>query len=129
MAELRLAELREGTWLRPANLDRPLAGFDDTGCVVLLGRPAGDPAALAATLWNLDAWATRARRLHQALDEARDLPESFILAAAVLRHFVADPLLPDALLPDDWPGPALRARYEDFDATFQSTLRAHLGVE
>lgn len=126
MAELRLAELREGTWLRPANLDRPLA----VDCVVLLlGRPAGDPTALAATLWDLDAWASRARELHKALDEARDLPERFMLAAGVLRHFVADPLLPDALLPNDWPGPALRARYEDFDATFQSLLRAHLGIE
>lgn len=129
MTELRLAELREGTWLRPANLERPLAGFDATECVVLLGRPVDDPATLAASLWDLDAWADRARLLLRALDGAGDLAESFVLAAAVLRHFVADPLLPDELLPPDWPGPSLRARYEDFDTTFQSVLRAHLGIE
>jgi phenylacetic acid degradation operon negative regulatory protein len=124
MAELRLAELREGTWLRPANLDRPL----EVDCVTLLGRPTGDPVALATTLWDLDGWADRARLLHGALDDAEGLPESFILAAAVLRHFVADPLLPAELLPADWPGAGLRDRYEKFDDNFQSVLRAHLGV-
>ncbi|HEV7652490.1 MAG TPA: PaaX family transcriptional regulator C-terminal domain-containing protein [Actinophytocola sp.] len=126
MAELRLAELREGTWLRPANLARPLHGLD---CVVLLGRPADDPAALAASLWDLDGWASRARLLHASLEEADTLKDRFVLAAAVLRHFVADPLLPPDLLPPDWPGPALRARYEAFDKSFQSVLRAHLGIE
>ncbi len=125
MAELRLAELREGTWLRPANLARPLA----VDCVVLLGRPVSDPASLAATLWDLPSWAARARQLQTALDSAPDLPRSFTLAAAVLRHFVADPLLPEELLPADWPGEALRSRYEDFDKTFQSVLRTHLGVD
>jgi phenylacetic acid degradation operon negative regulatory protein len=129
MAELRLAELREGTWLRPANLVRVLRGFDGTDCVVLLGRPVDDPAALAATLWDLDGWASCARSLHASLEEADTLPDRFILAAAVLRHFVADPLLPSELLPPDWPGPALRSRYEDFDKAFQSVLRAHLDIE
>ena len=129
MAVLRLAELREGTWLRPANLDRPLDGFEGTDCVVLHGRPAGDPADLVAALWDLPAWATRARRLLGALDEADALPERFILAAAVLRHFVADPVLPPELLPPDWPGEKLRARYENFDAAFQSVLRAQIGIE
>ena len=127
MAGLRLAEVREGTWLRPANLDRPL----DLPCLVLLGRPASDPAALAARLWDLPAWAERARLLHDGLDEAArsgDLPAGFIVSAAVLRHLVADPLLPAPLLPADWPGAELRARYERFDETFQSVLRAHLGV-
>jgi phenylacetic acid degradation operon negative regulatory protein len=124
MAELRLAELREGTWLRPANLARPLR----VDCVVLLGRPVDDPSALASTLWDLAGWASRARLLLDALDSAEALPDRFILAAAVLRHFVADPLLPPDLLPEDWPGPALRARYEDFDKAFQSVLRAHLGI-
>jgi phenylacetic acid degradation operon negative regulatory protein len=124
MAELRLAELREGTWLRPANLSRTL----EVDCVVLLGRPVGDPGALAASLWDLPGWAARARLLHDALAEAEGLPARFILAAAVLRHFVADPLLPPELLPPDWPGDALRARYERFDETFQSVLRAELGI-
>jgi phenylacetic acid degradation operon negative regulatory protein len=124
MVRLRLGELREGTWLRPANLARPLT----VDCVVLLGRPVHDPAALAATLWDLDGWASRARLLHAALDEAPGLPASFTLAAAVLRHFVADPLLPAELLPAGWPGAELRARYDRFDTTFQSLLRAQLDL-
>ncbi|MPZ80920.1 MAG: PaaX domain-containing protein, C- domain protein [Actinophytocola sp.] len=124
MAGLRLAELREGTWLRPANLSRPLS----VDCVVLVGRPVDDPGGLAASLWDLPAWAARARLLHDALDEADGLPARFILAAAVLRHFVADPLLPAELLAADWPGDALRSRYERFDRSFQAMLRAHLGI-
>lgn len=124
MAGLRLAEPREGTWLRPANLDRPL----EVPCLVLLGRPTSDPAGLAATLWDLPAWADRARRLHDALDQAAGLSASFIISAAVLRHLVADPLLPAALLPADWPGQELRTRYERFDHNFQTLLRAHLEI-
>lgn len=130
MSELRLAELREGTWLRPANLDRPRPAPVTEQCTFLTGRP--DDADLAATLWDLPGWATRARELADALadaDDAADLPASFVLAAAVLRHFLADPLLPDGLLPHDWPGRELRARYELFDKRFQSLLRAHLGVD
>ncbi|HEX2130856.1 MAG TPA: PaaX family transcriptional regulator C-terminal domain-containing protein [Actinophytocola sp.] len=158
MAALRLAEVREGTWLRPANLERraqfrspadlrwqppspaqsparrPVSNRArplDPPCLVLLGRPTSDPAALAARLWDLPGWADRARLLHDGLDEAAesgDLPAGFIVSAAVLRHLVADPLLPAPLLPADWPGAELRARYERFDETFQSVLRAHLGV-
>ncbi len=127
MAELRLAELREGTWLRPANLSRPRPALVTEQCTFLVGHP--ELPDLAAALWDLPGWAARARELHAALDEAADLPSSFILAAAVLRHFMADPLLPAELLPSDWPGAALRERYEQFDHRFQSVLRAHLGIE
>jgi phenylacetic acid degradation operon negative regulatory protein len=124
MAGLRLAEAREGTWLRPANLDRPV----ELSCLVLIGRPTTDPTALAATLWDLPAWADGARRLHAALDRADGLAAGFMVSAAVLRHLVADPLLPETLLPPDWPGPELRARYEQFDRTFQAMLRERLDV-
>lgn len=124
MAGLRLAEVREGTWLRPANLDRHL----DVPCLVLTGRPDGDPAALAASLWDLPAWAAHAHRLHDALTDTDDLAASFIISAAVLRHLVADPVLPPALLPADWPGERLRTRYEHFDASFRSVLRTRLGL-
>ena len=73
-------------------------------CTFLVGRP--ETPDLAATLWDLPGWAARARELESALDEAADLPSTFILAAAVLRHFLADPLLPAELLPGDWPGAA-----------------------
>jgi phenylacetic acid degradation operon negative regulatory protein len=46
-----------------------------------------------------------------------------VLSAAVLRHFQADPLLPDALLPPRWPGAALRAEYDRYDRAYRSVLR------
>ena len=127
MTELRLAELREGTWLRPANLVRERPALVVEQCTFLTGRP--ESPGLVATLWDLDGWAAHARDLESALDEATDLASTFILAAAVLRHFLADPLLPPELLPGDWPGARLRARYEDFDKHFVATLRKHIGVE
>lgn len=127
MSGLRLAELREGTWLRPANLDRERPALVTEQCTFLVGRP--ERPGLANVLWDLPGWAARARELESALDEATDLASTFILAAAVLRHFLADPLLPDELLPADWPGPLLRARYDKFDARFQKVLRAHLGID
>ena len=127
MTELRLAELREGTWLRPANLIRERPALVTEQCTFLTGRP--DAPGLAESLWDLPGWAARARELMAALDVAADLPSTFILAAAVLRHFLADPLLPAELLPADWPGQRLRTRYEEFDDRFQKVLRAHLGID
>jgi phenylacetic acid degradation operon negative regulatory protein len=127
MTELRLAELREGTWLRPANLVRERPALVTEQCTFLTGRP--DAPGLAEVLWDLAGWAARARELMAALDVAADLPATFILAAAVLRHFLADPLLPAELLPADWPGQRLRTRYEEFDDRFQKVLRAHLEIE
>src|SRR5215207_6970659 len=135
MTTLRFAELREGVWLRPANLDperspaasAALAGqchrFDvdsprdsppHSMPAPMQGSPQGQSAAdLAAALWDLAGWADRARALERTLDalvgtlERHDpagLAPGFVLSAAVLRHFQAAPLLPDELLPPDWPG-------------------------
>ncbi|MBX3314334.1 MAG: PaaX domain-containing protein, C- domain protein [Actinobacteria bacterium] len=136
LAALRFAELREGIWLRPDNL--PAGVLPDAErtvraqCRALSARPLDDgPAELAAELWPLDAWATTARALHEELSVMDDrlvagdtdaLSEGFVVAAHALRHFQADPLLPPVLLPDDWPGPALRAVYEAYDRRFKETL-------
>ena len=32
----------------------------------------------------------------------------------MVRHVLTDPMLPDELLPADWPGARLRAAYHDF---------------
>ncbi|MEU5610066.1 PaaX family transcriptional regulator C-terminal domain-containing protein [Streptomyces sparsogenes] len=122
MATLRLAELREGTWLRPANLVRPRPAVAAEQCSWLTGAPEGDPAALAARLWDLDGWAGRARLLAAALERADGPAERFTVAAAVLRHLLADPLLPDRLLPPDWPGADLRRRYDAFERDFRALL-------
>ncbi|MEU1663696.1 PaaX family transcriptional regulator C-terminal domain-containing protein [Streptomyces sparsogenes] len=122
MATLRLAELREGTWLRPANLVRPRPSVAAEQCSWLTGAPEGDPAALAARLWDLDGWAGRARLLAAALERADGPAERFTVAAAVLRHLLADPVLPDRLLPPDWPGADLRRRYDAFEREFRALL-------
>jgi phenylacetic acid degradation operon negative regulatory protein len=128
MTALRLAELREGTWLRPANLLRARPPVVAEQCTLLTGAPDGDPAELAAALWDLDGWAAGARALTAAADaaaEAGDLARRFTVSAAVLRHLLADPLLPAGLLPGDWPGAALRARYDAFEADLRAVLQRH----
>lgn len=127
MAALRLAELREGCWLRPANLVRDRPAVVAEQCAVLTGWPEGDPARLAAQLWDLDGWAARAVALEAALRPG-GLAEQFTVSAAVLRHLLADPVLPAALLPPHWPGERLRRHYEAFDHDFRELLRGHLGV-
>jgi phenylacetic acid degradation operon negative regulatory protein len=128
MSGLRLAELREGTWLRPANLARGGGRPEivERRCTFLAGRPEGDPAALAASLWDLDAWASTARDLRDAIGGAGTLAEQFTVSAAVRRHLLRDPLLPVPLLPGAWPGPGLRERYERFEADFERVLAEHI---
>jgi len=120
----RLAELREGVWLRPDNLRT--APPPHPHCMQLEGRlEEEDDAALAARLWDLHGWASRARDLREELAASGEphLAAGFVLSAAVLRHFQADPLLPPELLPDDWPGPALREDYAAWDRAYRALLR------
>jgi phenylacetic acid degradation operon negative regulatory protein len=87
-----------------------------------------NPEVLAPRLWDLPAWSNRASSLLRAVqaldpDEPAALAPGFELSAAVLRHLQADPLLPPALLPPDWPGAPLRATYDQWDARYRTTLR------
>lgn len=128
-----LGELREGVWLRPANLAKRASatmapGMDGHllwGLVELADHR--EAAALAAQLFDLDRWAGTTRLLLAALDHHRpqdDLATGFRLAAAVLQHLVHDPVLPAELAPPDWPGAGLRLRYDDYEAEVQDELRA-----
>jgi phenylacetic acid degradation operon negative regulatory protein len=45
---------------------------------------------------------------------ATDVPDRFIVAAAMVRHLLADPVLPAGLLPADWPADRLRTAYAEF---------------
>ena len=47
---------------------------------------------------------------------ATDVPGRFVAAAGMVRHLLTDPVLPDELLPDGWPGDALRESYARFAA-------------
>jgi phenylacetic acid degradation operon negative regulatory protein len=110
LTTLRLAELREGLWMRPDNLRRPWRDDLDGACRRFRGRPDGDPGELAASLWDLGDWSRRGRDL-LALMDTGDPVAHFAAAATVVRHLVTDPVLPDDLLPPDWPGDELRAGY------------------
>jgi phenylacetic acid degradation operon negative regulatory protein len=126
LAYARLAELREGVWMRPDNVSVGLA--DDLGSDVelMVARPE-DPRRLVAALWDLRAWADRAVELLGDLagltpDNPAALAPGFELSAAVLRHLQADPLLPEELLPPRWPGAQLRHDYDRWDAHYRATL-------
>lgn len=107
----RLVMLREGVWMRPDNLPRDDASEPDTLC--LLSRPV-DPAALTDQLWDLQRWADTGAMLLDVTSHGDTFADRFTAAAALVRHLRTDPALPDELLPDDWPGDAMRQGYEDF---------------
>ncbi|WP_406864728.1 PaaX family transcriptional regulator C-terminal domain-containing protein [Streptomyces sp. HUAS MG47] len=123
LAELRLAELREGVWLRPANLELTWPGHLDSVCERLTTRPARDPAELAAHLWDLPAWADRARALLAATDTT-DPALRFTACATSVRHLLEDPALPEELLPADWPGAELRKAHIEYNRWLIETRRA-----
>lgn len=115
LQDCRFAELREGVWLRPDNLADGLPAQADGRVRVLRSRD-DQPAELAVRLWDLPGWADVARRLLREMDSATDVPGRFAVAAAMVRHLLADPVLPAELLPGDWPADRLRAAYADFAA-------------
>lgn len=154
LAALRLAELREGVWLRPANLlrtlpedleavaqhyiarpggtaavaDRPGAGVTAADGPAGAGPAGVGPAAdrtsagLAASLWPLDDWAATARSLLAHVARADRPADRLTGFAAVVRHLLADPVLPPELLPDDWPGAALRSVYTGYQGELARTV-------
>ncbi|MGW0998031.1 PaaX family transcriptional regulator C-terminal domain-containing protein [Streptomyces sp. NPDC002520] len=119
---LRLAELREGVWLRPANLGRPLP--DELRCVAqsYTARPDGSPRDLVARLWPLDAWAATARTLLTRAAGSHHPADRLTSFAAAVRHLLTDPVLPAVLLPPDWPGEALRTEYADYQAELAASV-------
>lgn len=113
MHDKRFRELREGVWMRPDNLDLDLDPEVHARVRVLRGRDDA-PARLAGQLWDLPGWAATGHRLLDEMASATDVPGRFMVAAAMVRHLLTDPMLPAELLPADWPGAWLRAAYHDF---------------
>lgn len=111
----RFGELREGVWMRPDNIDADPGPEVSAQARVLRARD-DDPAELAAQLWDLPAWAQTGHRLLDEMSAAPDIPGRFLVAAATVRHLLTDPVLPEELLPPDWPGARLRTAYHDFAA-------------
>ena len=136
LAVMRLAELREGVWGRPDNLDPErspdAAEVVDRWCTGWNGATPS-PRPVPDRLWDLQGWAAgadslrrRMASLHPRL-EAGDtgaLAAGFVTAADVLRHLQSDPLLPEELLWMDWPGAALRADYDEYDVAYRALLRS-----
>lgn len=131
----RLAELREGVWLRPDNIDVVWPPVVGDQCTIVHARDV-DPS-LVTRLWSLPSWARDANALRADMAklvaplEAHDtdaLAEGFVVSAAVLRHFQADPLLPEELLPRGWPGTELRTEYDRFDTAYRALLREYFRI-
>jgi phenylacetic acid degradation operon negative regulatory protein len=127
LAKARLAEFREGVWVRPDNIASSNERFEFPWATVVLTKPTTAFDDAAPRLWNLDAWNARAATLWSALGETdasdpKNLATGFVLSAACLRHFQADPLLPDRLLPPDWRGAQLRSSYTEWDKDYRRVL-------
>jgi phenylacetic acid degradation operon negative regulatory protein len=111
----RFSELREGVWMRPDNLALDLDAEVRARVRIVTARDDA-PAELAGQLWDLASWADTGDRLLAGISGATDIPTRFVVAAAIVRLVLTDPVLPDELLPADWPGTRLRVAYNDFAA-------------
>lgn len=111
----RFGELREGVWMRPDNLEFDVDVEVRARMRIVQARDDA-PAELAGQLWDLPSWAGTGQRLVAEMSRAGDVPARFVVAAAIVRHLLTDPVLPDELLPADWPGTRLRTNYNDFAA-------------
>ena len=130
-AALHLAELREGVWIRPDNLDPQRLPMSravlDEQCTHFHHATTDITADAMRSVFSLDDWANYARRLIIAMDDEHgDETESFryqfALSVAVVRHLQLDPMLPVQLVPADWPGGHLRSSYRRFDAAFKRRM-------
>jgi phenylacetic acid degradation operon negative regulatory protein len=134
---LRMVELREAVWCRPANLPRAAGPSDawavaDDQCQWWTAQPGRDAVAAATERFAPEAWADRARSLDRRLRDAIDavdpadgtaIADAFVVGAAALAHVRADPLLPAELCGRRWPGDALRDRYRVFRDAFGEAVR------
>ena len=135
-AALHLAELREGVWIRPDNLDPERLPTSravlDQQCTHFHNAATDITADKMRSLFSLDDWADDARALIEAMDAALDAgsrddsPDGFryefALSIAVVRHLQLDPVLPVELIPDHWPGRTLRSTYRRLDGAFKRRI-------
>jgi len=129
---LHLAELREGVWIRPDNLDPQRLPTSravlDQQCTHFHGAATDITADTMRSLFCLDAWADDARILTEAMNDEPDATGTehftyqFALSIAVVRHLQLDPLLPAELIPNRWPGRRLRSTYRRFDDAFKQRI-------
>jgi phenylacetic acid degradation operon negative regulatory protein len=135
---LHLAEIREGVWIRPDNLDPHRLPSSravlQAQCVMFHGTASDIGADTVSSLFALEKWAHDARRLTAAMRDELDkeaaeldraaLTSQFMLSISVVRHLQADPVLPTALLPRPWAADDLRATYRRFDRAFKRRMNS-----
>jgi phenylacetic acid degradation operon negative regulatory protein len=135
---LHLAELREGVWIRPDNLDPQRLPASrvvlDQQCTHFHNAATDITADKMRSLFSLDKWTDDAKALIEAMDvelkpnKRDDSTESirykFALSIAVVRHLQLDPLLPVELIPEHWPGHTLRSTYRRFDDAFKQRMNS-----
>jgi len=133
---LHLAELREGVWIRPDNLDPrrfPTSrAVLDRQCTHFHRATTDIAAYKVRSLFALGEWADDAAALAEAMnmapnerdDSAESFTYEFALSIAVVRHLQLDPLLPAELIPDHWPGHTLRSTYHRFDHAFKGRMNS-----
>jgi phenylacetic acid degradation operon negative regulatory protein len=133
---LHLAELREGVWIRPDNLDPQRLPASqavlDQQCTHFHGAETDITADKVGSLFSLADWADDARALIKAMEvqlkpakragSTEGVRYEFALSIAVVRHLQLDPLLPVELIGDSWPGHTLRATYRRFDGSFKRRM-------
>ena len=135
-ARLRLGALRDGCWARPSNLDRQrqpdARSIIARQCLTFHGAIADVMPADVEQAFGVSVWAGDALRLDEAIEAtsaevvsqsgSAQMRHRFLLLIATARHLRADPMLPEPLLPNDWPGEHLRSAYD----RLTQTLRGHL---
>ena len=135
---LHLAELWEGVWIRPDNLDpqrfpTPRAVLDQQ-CTHFHGAATDITADKVRSLFSLDAWTDDASALIEVMNvelkpsKRDDSTESFryesALSIAVVRHLQLDPLPPVQFIGDHWPGHTLHSTYHRFDHAFKQRMNS-----
>jgi phenylacetic acid degradation operon negative regulatory protein len=123
LTSLRLAELREGVWLRPANLARALPSWPADLISTFRATPDQDPVPLSRRLWDVDGWASLGRALLETMVDPGSAREGLTTSAAVVRHLLVDPALPDELRPAGWPSARLHEEYARYSAGLIDLIR------
>jgi phenylacetic acid degradation operon negative regulatory protein len=88
--------------MRPDNLELDVDA-EVRGRVRIVQARDDAPDELATQLWDLPSWARAGQRLVAEMSTATDVPARFMIAAAIVRHLLTDPVLPEELLPAGWP--------------------------
>lgn len=122
----RLGELREGVWMRPANLSRPPTYADTATLRTFRSTPQEDSEALAAGLWDLRAWADETEATLERFETTHEPAPRLAVAAHLVRHLATDPLLPEELWPEWWPTRRARAVYADYQAELREIHQSEL---